>query len=219
MGTVHLPHACDAMVFHVRDPRGVVQYLPNTREYGVPRSSPFTVLAYCPFCGDRLPGSLRGELADRHPGGVADRRIGDGWWRGDPNLSLPVTPVEIEEEPRRARLVTDQEADLVSKLCEAIAPELGDRPESLLAAGTPVTAAPLGCDIALVGEQHLVAPGPTGWILGFGTGSDGVAALAVVRVEGGRTVALRVALDDGCHVHGDPLFPGLDEVTWEPDEQ
>jgi hypothetical protein len=53
------------------DPDKVIVYYPRTREYGLPIYDGETVsenhlsylqITYCPWCGSKLPGSLRSEL-------------------------------------------------------------------------------------------------------------------------------------------------------------
>ena len=73
----------------------LIAYIAKFREYGFPvqdGGSSFSVFHYCPWCGKRLPGSLRDswfdlieELGYDDPEAVPDDYKSDIWWksRGD----------------------------------------------------------------------------------------------------------------------------------------
>jgi hypothetical protein len=75
----------------VTDPRVAVTYLPRFREYGllVDGGPGLQLIAHCPWCGDKLPDSLRDEFFERleelglepdDPDLPLDFRS-DAWWR------------------------------------------------------------------------------------------------------------------------------------------
>jgi hypothetical protein len=52
---------------HIREKEISVGYIPKFREYGILYSdgtSDIQLIRYCPWCGTRLPESLRGEWFD-----------------------------------------------------------------------------------------------------------------------------------------------------------
>lgn len=77
--TGHPPHMCEEMASEFDDPCVMIAYLPHVREYGIRRlkvgrpvdHQPLAIypIRYCPWCGRKLPSSLRvkweGELAKR----------------------------------------------------------------------------------------------------------------------------------------------------------
>jgi len=79
------------MTVAIADPRVPLVYLPRFREYGlrVAGTSAIDEIHFCPFCGMRLPGSLRDaffdelEALDLEPEDPAlpDRFHSDAWWK------------------------------------------------------------------------------------------------------------------------------------------
>lgn len=91
------PHLCEDMARNLADERVPIVYLPRFREYGlkVAGSSAIQEIAFCPWDGERLPGSLRDALFDRlaelglEPDDLdlpPELRT-DAWWRADPRLT------------------------------------------------------------------------------------------------------------------------------------
>ena len=89
---MYLPHACLQMRTSVEDPRLPVEYHERVREYVIPAYEPSSMvmeLLWCPWCGERLPESLRDELGDRLEAldlSIFDEDIPaeyktDEWWR------------------------------------------------------------------------------------------------------------------------------------------
>jgi hypothetical protein len=64
-------HCCDEMRRHLEDGDVAIVYRPNMREYGIcildgnPPELVLQVINFCPWCGKRLPGSLRDQWFDR----------------------------------------------------------------------------------------------------------------------------------------------------------
>ena len=52
---------CKEMRLFIEDPRDPIRYNNKFREYYIyiPRSHNIITMAYCPWCGKKLPGSLR----------------------------------------------------------------------------------------------------------------------------------------------------------------
>ena len=84
-------HCCDAMNRTLADSSAVVVYMAKFREYGISildGGSSFQEIAYCPWCGGKLPGSLRDEWFDElerlkmEPGddNVPEEYLSDKWW-------------------------------------------------------------------------------------------------------------------------------------------
>lgn len=86
-----LPHGCDGMALAIADPRVALRYLPRFREYGIAvvDSSSIQEISHCPFCGEKLPGSLRDEFFDAldeleleiDDPALPARFASDAWWR------------------------------------------------------------------------------------------------------------------------------------------
>jgi hypothetical protein len=86
------PHLCEGKARVLADPNILLVYDDKLREYGIPvqdGGSSMIVIEFCPFCGAKLPGSLRDEWFDRlellglDPGSPElplDMRSG-AWWR------------------------------------------------------------------------------------------------------------------------------------------
>jgi hypothetical protein len=86
------PHLCEDMVRALADPDVPLVYNDKLREYSIliqDGGSSVAVIEFCPFCGVKLPGSLRDEWFDRldqlslepdSPELPLDMRSG-AWWR------------------------------------------------------------------------------------------------------------------------------------------
>ena len=90
---MNLPHACSLMRTMIDDERVPVSYLPRFREFAIETSTTLVVEVFywCPWCGAKLPESLRDELGDRLEAlglNIFDENIpekfrSDQWWRDD----------------------------------------------------------------------------------------------------------------------------------------
>ena len=93
-----LPHACPDMERNIREGEVAIKYSPSFREYSIlyPESpGSVQLIQYCPWCGTKLPDSLReewGEALDRlgiyNPyfddrDKVPRHYWTDEWWRAD----------------------------------------------------------------------------------------------------------------------------------------
>ena len=61
-----MKHCCDHMQRMIDEEKSIV-FIPEFREYGVPirdGGSSFLQMEYCPWCGVKLPASLREEYFD-----------------------------------------------------------------------------------------------------------------------------------------------------------
>ena len=92
-----LNHCCELMEDFLDDTRIPVQYYSISREYGVSLkgSSAIQLLSYCPWCGKKLPESLRDEYYDilekeyeldsydinDHPEKIPQEFKSDEWWK------------------------------------------------------------------------------------------------------------------------------------------
>jgi hypothetical protein len=86
------PHLCEGMARALADPDIPLVYNDKFREYGITildGGSSVMLIEYCPFCGAKLPGSLRDEWFNRldelglepeSPELPLDMRSG-AWWR------------------------------------------------------------------------------------------------------------------------------------------
>jgi hypothetical protein len=86
------PHCCDAMRDNLASGDVAVLYVPKLREYGIrvtDGGSSYVVIDYCPWCGRRLPASLRDEWfheierlgLEPDSASVPARYATDEWWR------------------------------------------------------------------------------------------------------------------------------------------
>jgi hypothetical protein len=84
-------HCCAMMIDKLNDETTIV-YVPKFREYGIPVSdggSSFVTLWFCPWCGARLPQSLRDEWFEAleklgltpESGDIPQEFLTDSWWR------------------------------------------------------------------------------------------------------------------------------------------
>lgn len=65
--TKGMKHCCEQMRDAIQDDVVPVTFLPKFREYGIlvlDGGSSFLELRYCPWCGNKLPSSLRDEWFD-----------------------------------------------------------------------------------------------------------------------------------------------------------
>ena len=55
-------HCCQDMTVHLADGKVAISFLPKFREYCIrlKRAPAIATIQYCPWCGKRLPDSLRG---------------------------------------------------------------------------------------------------------------------------------------------------------------
>jgi hypothetical protein len=94
-------HRCPAMVTFLADPDVPIEYWDKFREYGLrilDGGSAIQQIFYCPWCGAKLPPSLRQEWFDRleelalEPNDdrvPAEMRSGEWWRRGLGNHERP----------------------------------------------------------------------------------------------------------------------------------
>ena len=84
-------HCCDSMRRALTQESLSIIYLPKFREYGVPildGGSSFQEIQFCPWCGEKLPESLRDKWFDEleqlelEPGDekVPKQYLSDQWW-------------------------------------------------------------------------------------------------------------------------------------------
>ena len=100
-----MKHCCDRMQTMIDEEKSIV-FIPEFREYGVPirdGGSSFLEMEYCPWCGKKLPGSLREEYFDiLEKSGISypcpqdrlpEAMRSEKWWQGnekyDPPASVP----------------------------------------------------------------------------------------------------------------------------------
>ncbi|SLA68351.1 DUF6980 family protein [Mycobacteroides abscessus] len=93
-------HSCEGINNAVRMKEVPVNFLSKFREWGIAildGGSASLTIAYCPFCGSKLPNSLRDVWFDRlqtmglEPGdpAIPEAMRSDRWWREDcPESSL-----------------------------------------------------------------------------------------------------------------------------------
>jgi hypothetical protein len=58
-GKTDRPCDCGALEYFARDPRVPIEFDPDLREYNIVNDSGETRIHYCPFCGGKVPESLR----------------------------------------------------------------------------------------------------------------------------------------------------------------
>lgn len=87
-------HCCGDMSRHVKSAETAILYEPKFREYGIQildGGSSYLHIIHCPWCGHRLPESLRDRWFEtlEKSGLEADdpsipkRLLSDEWWRED----------------------------------------------------------------------------------------------------------------------------------------
>lgn len=90
--TPEYPDACERLVGALADPDIPLRYTPWFREYGIviqDGGTSMLVIDHCPFCGTRLPRSVRAEWFDRldalglepEDNRVPPEMRSDRWWR------------------------------------------------------------------------------------------------------------------------------------------
>ncbi|MGH7134402.1 MAG: DUF6980 family protein [Pirellulales bacterium] len=91
-------HCCDAMAAHLADEDVPIEYTPRLREYGLrilDGGSARQLIEFCPWCGQRLPESLRNEWVERlevlglepNDPRVPEEMKTDAWWRASVHLA------------------------------------------------------------------------------------------------------------------------------------
>jgi len=92
-------HCCAKMADRLEDTTAVV-YIPKFREYGLPildGGTSFIAIQFCPWCGARLPDSLRDQWFDAletlgltvDSVNIPEKFISDRWW-----VTQPPSPSE-----------------------------------------------------------------------------------------------------------------------------
>jgi uncharacterized protein DUF6980 len=87
-------HCCDTMRRQLADGDVAIVPISKFREYGIgllDGTPAFQLITYCPWCGTKLPSSLRDEWFDSVEGlgfEAGDKRIpveflSDAWWKGE----------------------------------------------------------------------------------------------------------------------------------------
>ena len=87
-----LPHACEDMREVLEAGETALAYQPRYREYSIAYIGSVSVqlIEYCPFCGAKLPDSLRDEWFDRLEAlgfddpwvdDIPEEFMDDRWWR------------------------------------------------------------------------------------------------------------------------------------------
>ena len=85
-------HCCEEMEFHLKGDDVAIVYIPEFREYGIKildGGTSFQEIYYCPWCGQKLPLSLRIEWFDKlsilglepEVPNVPSEMLTDAWWR------------------------------------------------------------------------------------------------------------------------------------------
>ena len=89
-------HCCKEMEFHLQEGEVALLYLPEFREYGIQildGGSSFQEIYYCPWCGKKLPSSLRDQWFDRMEElgyewgdeNIPTKYLSDKWWCENPS--------------------------------------------------------------------------------------------------------------------------------------
>src|SRR5580765_8713321 len=85
-------HCCDAMDNHLASGELPLEYSPQFREYGLKYQdggSSVQILSFCPWCGRKLPASLRDRWFDRldelglepNDANIPANMLTEKWWR------------------------------------------------------------------------------------------------------------------------------------------
>ncbi len=103
-----MKHCCDHMQMMIDEEKSIV-FIPEFREYGVPirdGGNSFLVMEYCPWCGSKLPGSLREEYFDLlEKSGISypcpkdllpEAMHSEKWWQGDEKYDPPGNDQAVE---------------------------------------------------------------------------------------------------------------------------
>ena len=116
-GRAKFSHCCSDMAQAVEDDSMPVVFVPKYREYGLrilDGGTSHKVLEYCPWCGTRLPDSLRHEWFDRLEGlciDPSDEPYRSSFWmtpgtrllESDPRARCPTTDQQRQELVAQAR--------------------------------------------------------------------------------------------------------------------
>ncbi|MCW8929097.1 MAG: hypothetical protein OQL19_02535 [Gammaproteobacteria bacterium] len=86
-------HCCNELYEHVNNTDDAIRYIDKFREYGIEITDGGTaiqIINYCPWCGSKLPSSLRDKWFDiifddldldgPDDPGVPDKMKTDEWW-------------------------------------------------------------------------------------------------------------------------------------------
>ena len=87
-----MKHCCELMVEYLANEDNIIDFDATFREYGIPvhdGGSSEIVIRWCPWCGTRLPSSLRDRWFDEIEAlgfeigdpGIPERFRSDAWWR------------------------------------------------------------------------------------------------------------------------------------------
>lgn len=87
-------HTCTEMQWAVQEGESALIYIPEYREFGIrilDGGTSFQVIAFCPWCGVRLPESLRDEWLKRlgalgmgpDDPALPESLQSDSWWRAE----------------------------------------------------------------------------------------------------------------------------------------
>lgn len=104
------PHLCSRMAVALREPDYPIVYHDTFREYGlqIQDGGPSTYeLVYCPFCGERLPSSVRDRWFDALEAQGPDVDSPDlpaafttgAWWRDPEQVGAPDVPRTTSTTP------------------------------------------------------------------------------------------------------------------------
>ena len=85
-------HCCSQMNRHLIDSETAIHYSARFREYGIrilDGGDAYQLIDYCPWCGSRLPASLRNEWfdiadeigLDASDPSTPEEMMSDAWWR------------------------------------------------------------------------------------------------------------------------------------------
>ena len=85
-------HCCKDMAFHLSSGELAIIYSPKFREYGIAYldgGTSYQIIAFCPWCGAKLPESLRDDWFDRVEAmgvdpdseSVPEAFKDDSWWK------------------------------------------------------------------------------------------------------------------------------------------
>ena len=84
-------HCCQNMDKHLAEGEVAIYYIPKFREYGVKvldGGTSFVLIQYCPWCGQKLPESLRDRWFDEierfglepDDSEIPQKYLSDQWW-------------------------------------------------------------------------------------------------------------------------------------------
>ena len=86
---------CTEMFLHLSEGDVPIVYSLRFREYGIKINdggTSFQEISYCPWCGSKLPNSLRREWFDRieklgldpFDANIPSKMLSDSWWKSEP---------------------------------------------------------------------------------------------------------------------------------------